>query len=729
MSKKDVVEISELTKNRKKVRNIGIVAHIDHGKSTLTDSLLAGAGLLSRKIAGQARATDAIEEEQKRGITIQASAVSMVHKYEKDHYLINLIDTPGHVDFGGDVTRAMRAVDGALVVVDAVEGVMPQTETVLKQATEERVKPVLFINKVDRLLKELKLTPEEMQDRFVKIIKEVNKLIVELVPKKLADDWQVRVQDGSVAFGSAVHKWALSVYFMKKKGIGFKEVIDAYSGSDEEVKENIEKLSEDAPLHEVILDMTIKHHPNPVEAQKYRVPHIWKGDVESKVGKSLVNCDMNGETVFVVTKVKTDPRFGELSFGRIFSGTLKEGQQVYLNKLKQEQKAQRVFIMMIDKRTPLEAIPAGNTAAIIGLKGSTSGETISENKIVPFEEIKHLFEPVVTRAIEAANPADLPKLITVLREISKEDPTVVVKIDQESGEHLICGLGELHLEDVIDRRIIKERGLKVKASAPIVVYRESIMGETPAPVEGKSPNKHNKFYLTVKSMDEGVRRALLEGDVPETRIKRKDKEMWKKLAEVGLDKDEAKKVRDVYNGNLFIDETKGEVHMLEVIDLILDAVEQVLDEGPIAREPVTGVKIYLQDITLHEDSIHRGPAQVIPAVREALKAAFAHSDPVIKEPVQKIRIDTPMDFFGDVSKLLSSRRGRLLDTKYEGKKSVITAKIPVAESFGFMNDLRSITEGRGVWSLIDSKFEDLPKSLQAEVVEKIRKRKGLTANQ
>ncbi|MDD5499900.1 MAG: GTP-binding protein, partial [Candidatus Nanoarchaeia archaeon] len=472
MAKNEEISIVELMHSPPKIRNLGIIAHIDHGKSTLSDSLLAGAGLLSTRVAGEARATDTLEEEQQRGITILASAVTMVHKFQQDYYLINLLDTPGHVDFGGEVSRSLRAVDGALVVVCAVEGVMPQTETVLKQAIRERVKPILFINKVDRLLKELKITPEQMQERFINIINKVNKMIVSLAPKEFKESWQVRVQDGSVAFGSAHSKWALSSVYMKQTGLSFKDVIEAYTGSDEEKKEKVEKLAEKAPLHEVVLDMTIHHHPSPDQAQKYRVPHLWKGDLDSEIGKSLVNCDPKGKTVFIATKVKTDPTFGELVFGRVFSGTLKQGQELFMSRKQEMQKAQKVFIMVCDKRTPLEEIPVGCTSAIIGIKDATSGETLSQGEITPFEGIKHIFDAVVTKAIEAKNPADLPKLIQVLRDVNKEDPTISIKIDEETGEHLIAGLGELHLEDVIDRRIVKERKLQVKASPPIVVYRE-----------------------------------------------------------------------------------------------------------------------------------------------------------------------------------------------------------------------------------------------------------------
>ncbi|RLJ10135.1 MAG: elongation factor EF-2, partial [Candidatus Aenigmatarchaeota archaeon] len=264
MAKEMTEIVKELMEKPSNIRNIGIVAHIDHGKTTLTDNLLAGAGMISQELAGQQLVMDFDKQEQERGITIYAANVSMVHEYRGENYLINLIDTPGHVDFGGDVTRAMRAVDGVVVVTDAVEGCMPQTETVIRQALRERVKPVLFINKTDRLIKELKLTPEEMQERFKKIITDVNMLIQKFAEPEYKDKWTVNVNDGSVAFGSATKKWAISVPMMQKSGITFKEIIEMTEAGKED------ELSKKAPLHEVVLDMVIQHLPNPLEAQKYR---------------------------------------------------------------------------------------------------------------------------------------------------------------------------------------------------------------------------------------------------------------------------------------------------------------------------------------------------------------------------------------------------------------------------------------------------------------------------
>src|SRR3990167_8954995 len=281
-------DIKGLMHKKDKIRNIGVVAHIDHGKTTLSDNLLAGAGMISEELAGKQLLLDFHEDEQQRGITIDAANVSMVHNLEGTDYLINLIDTPGHVDFGGDVTRAMRAVDGAIILIDAVEGIMPQTETVFKQALRERVKPVLFINKVDRLIREVKLTPEAMQERFIKLITEVNKFIEGVAPDEFKQKWKVNVQEGSVSFGSAFHKWALSIPYMQKYGITFKEVIQAYEN------DTYQEIAKKAPLHRVVLNMVAKHHPDPVHAQKYRIPKIWHGDQESETGKSLLTCNPEG---------------------------------------------------------------------------------------------------------------------------------------------------------------------------------------------------------------------------------------------------------------------------------------------------------------------------------------------------------------------------------------------------------------------------------------------------
>ena len=716
-----VDKILRIMKNPEQIRNICTSAHIDHGKTTFSDNLIAGAGMMSEDLAGRQLVLDFHEDEISRGITIDAANISMVHDLEGKEYLINLIDTPGHIDFGGDVTRAMRAIDGTILLCCAVEGVMPQTETVLRQAVRERVKPVLFINKTDRLIKELRLTPEQMQDRLIKIINSVNQFIRDIAEPEFRNSWQVNVNEGSVAFGSAFHKWALSMPFMRAKGITFKDVIDAYESGDEA---RIKELAKKAPLHRVVLNMVIRHHPNPVQAQKYRIPKIWRGEPESEIGKALMNCDPNGPAAFICTKIVVDKHAGEIAAGRLFSGTLTSGQDVHMIMSKRIVRLQQISVYNGAKRETVESAPAGNIIGLVGLKGVFSGETVSSvADMEPFEAIKHIFEPVITKAIEAKKPSDLPKLIEVLRQVNKEDPTIKVEINEETGEHLISGMGELHLE-VIENRIKTEKGVDVTTSPPIVVYRETITREGPE-VEGKSPNKHNKFYIKVAPLEEDIYAAIKKGEINEGRVKKKDEQLWKALEACSMNSKTSRRVRNVFNGNLLIDMTRGIVHVGEVIEMVMDAFEDVMTSGPLAREPCMRMKVMIMDIKLHEDAIHRGPAQVLPAVRDSLRGALINAGPLIFEPVQVLQLDAPVEHMGDLSKLVQNRRGQLLDMNQEGSRIVVKCKMPVAEMFGLSSDLRSATEGRSSQFLVDQMFEKLPFELQEKVKAQIRGRKGL----
>lgn len=723
-------KIKRLVSNQKNIRNVATSAHIHHGKTAFTDNLLAAAGMMAAKNAGDLEdgmATWQHSDEQERLMTVDAANVSMVHNYQGEEYLVNLIDTPGHVDFGGNVTRAMRAIDGTFVLVCAVEGIMPQTETVIRQALKERVKPVLFINKVDRLINELQVTPEQMQERFKKIIEKFNHLIDQIAEKEFAPKFKVNVSDGSVAFGSARENWALSIPFMMKKKISFKDIYKLYDGSLSP-EERDKWVWENAPLYEVILDMAIKHLPNPIEAQSYRIPKIWRGDLESDFGKDLLKCDRNGELGFVITRIVIDPRSGkEISAGRLYSGTLKSGMDVYANNAKQSGKIQQVLVYNGIKPEQLESVPAGNVLAVSGLNLDV-GETITTKEQTAFEEIKHIFQPVITKSIEVIKTADLPKLIEILRKVSKEDPSIKVSINEETGESLISGMGELHLE-IIENRIKTEKGLEVKTSNPIVVYRESVGKSSGQAFEGRSPNKHNSFFIRVEPLEDQLADLIDKGDLPEGRMKKKNDAVVNTLSKIGWGSDEIRNVKDIYKGSMFFDETRGEVHIGEVIEMILDAFEMVMDQGPLAREPCMKMKVTLEDIKLHEDAIHRGPAQVYPAVREAITEAMKNANATLLEPLQIHLIEVPESFMGAATKLVGGKRGQLLDMTQEAGQAQLKAKIPVAEMIGWSSDLRSATEGRGTSSLVDQQFEKIPATLQADVIKKIRDRKGLAENQ
>lgn len=711
-----VERVAELMDKPEQIRNIGIVAHIDHGKTTLSDNLLAGAGMISEELAGRQLFLDADEEEQTRGITIDASNVSMVHEYDGKEYLINMIDTPGHVDFGGDVTRAMRAVDGAVVVVDAVEGTMPQTETVLRQALKEGVRPVLFINKVDRLINELKVNEQEMQIRLARVIDKVNKLIKGMNEKMYNEGWKLDAAKGTVAFGSALYKWAVSIPFMKKSGVSFKEVYEKCNSGD------MKWLARNSPLHSVLLDMVVKHLPNPIEAQHRRIPIIWHGDYSNPEGKAMINCDPNGPVCLMVTDISFDPHAGEVATGRLFAGTLRRGTECYImGTAKRVNRIAQVGIFMGTERVEVELLPAGNIAAVTGLKDAIVGSTVTTLlDMTSFESLKHYSEPVMTVAVEAKNMKDLPKLVEVLRQVAKEDPTVQVSINEETGEHLISGMGELHLE-IITGRIKRDKGVDIITSPPIVVYRETITGRA-GPVEGKSPNRHNRFYIELEPMDPAIVKLIHDGEVSmnQQALERRDI-----LVAAGMDKEEAKNVRAIEGTNMFIDMTKGIQYLNETMELILEGWREALRGGPLADEHVQNLKVRLVDVKLHEDAIHRGPAQVIPAVRSAVKAGMLMAGDSLLEPIQKIQITVPADLMGAATSQIQGRRGQIFDMQSEGDTVTVIGKAPVAELFGFAGDIRSATEGRAMWSTEFAGFELVPAGLVEEVVRSIRRRKGL----
>ena len=401
--------------------------------------------------------------------------------------------------------------------------------------------------------------------------------------------------------------------------------------------------------------------------------------------------------------------------------------EVWLNNAKVRQRVQNVYIYNGVKPEIIESLPAGNVLAISGVIGF-AGETITAEPEEAFEELKHIFDPVITKAIEPKKPGDLPKLIEVLRKVSREDPSIKIEINEETGLILMSGMGELHLE-IIENRIITEKGVEVKTSAPIVVYRETVTKPSPE-VEGKSPNKHNKLYFKVEPLDPIIAGGIKSGHMPNGRFRRKDENVVNFLREnCGWDAKQAGQVKAAFEGNVFMDQTRGIVYINEIMELVLDMFEDVMKQGPLAKEPCVNVMISLTDCSLHEDAIPRGPAQMYPAVREGLRGAIMQAGPVMFEPLQVTRIEAPVEYTGEISKLVSSKRGQLLEVKHTEGHADMKAKLPVAEMIGWSSDLRSATEGRGVSSLEDQSFEKMPTELQSEVVRKIRNRKGLAENQ
>jgi len=720
---RQIEEIQKLMNYPEQIRNTSIIAHVDHGKTTLSDSLLAAAGIISEQRAGQQLALDSWELEQKRQMTVFASNISLAHTFKDKEYLINLIDTPGHIDFSGAVTRSLRAVDGALVVVDAVEGPMTQTETVLMQALRERVKPILFINKVDRLIKEIKLTPEEIQRKFAKIITRVNSLIEKYAPAEHKKDWQVKVENASVAFGSALHKWGLNLPHMKAKGVSFKDIIDAYAGEKDEIDRKVDALSKKAPLAEPILDMFVEQLPNPLQAQPYRQSHIWPGDPNGPVGKSMGKVDPKGPLLMCISTIEVDPHSGVVAIGRVFSGMVEKGKMVQLISARTKGPIQQVYMSMAADRVIIDRVPAGNIAALSGLPAMHVGETVAEEGVEtqPFEGLKYVSDPVVTVAVEPADIKDLPLFDKVMHKLTTEDPNLHFVINKESGEYLLSGMGELHLEITAYR--MQEANLKVKTSEPIVIYRETISHDYKGPpVMGKSPNKHNKLWVTLEKLPEDVIEAAKAGKISEMQSR---DERVKVLKGLGWDTDDAKGVVAIEGNNILVNRIKGRQYVEEVMDHIKSGFREAMFTSVLAKEPAYGIKVNLEDVTVHEDPVHRGPAQILPMTWRPIWCAFLLSDPKLLEPLISFECKVPNRFVSSVIGTVQKRRGKILDMINEEDMIIVKAEMPVSESFGLAEELRSSTEGRAFWATQFSRWAHVPEQIQPEIIKQIRERRGL----
>ncbi|MDW0153576.1 MAG: EF-Tu/IF-2/RF-3 family GTPase, partial [Nitrososphaeraceae archaeon] len=535
---------------------------------------------------------------------------------------------------------------------------------------------------------------------------------------ELKEKWKVSIQGNSVAFGSAKDRWGFNYNIAQRNGVGFKDVYDAYNSDDPSL---IRALSEKAPLHEAVLGMVVQHHPPPHVAQRYRIPKIWPGDLDSDIGKSLVSCDDKGPILMMVTTINVDPQAGRIATGRLFSGTIKDGDEVYLIDGKRMGKVQSVNIYMGNTRELVNMLPAGNIPALLGIDHAIAGETFSSVKDVPaFESIKYVSEPVVTIAIEPKHPKDLPKLVEALRRITVEDPNLIVKINEESGETLLSGMGVLHLE--IATSLILETGLEITTTQPLINYRETIRNSA-GPIMSKSPNKHNKIFMRIEPLGEEIIELIKNGQIHED-LERK--QMAKLLREKGWSADEAKKVSAVdISGNILVDETKGVQFIQESMDSIRSGFDDVIHSGPIAHETLRGVKFVLHHFVPHEDPAHRGLAQLMPATRRAMLGSMLLADPALLEPILGMEIKCPQEQIGTVAGILSGKRGKLLNVEQKGVITIIQGEVPASETFDLSEVMRGGTAGKALWNTYFKAWQVVPQSIFKTLVNDVRKRKGL----
>lgn len=808
-----------------------MIAHVDHGKSTLTDSLVAAAGIIAIEQAGDQRLTDTRADEQERCITIKSTGISLYYDMTEEalhgftgprdgnQYLINLIDSPGHVDFSSEVTAALRITDGALVVVDCVEGVCVQTETVLRQALGERIRPVLTVNKLDRCFLELLLDGEEAYTGFLRVIENAN-VIMATYADELLGETMVYPDRGTVSFSAGLHGWAFTLttfakMYASKFGIEEKKMMERLWGDNffdpatkkwtkkntgaktckrgfvqfvyDPIKQLIEACINDdkdkvykmtdklgvtpklkpadkdlagkplmkrimqtwLPAHEALLEMMIWHLPSPANAQKYRVENLYEGPLDDAYATAIRNCDPEGPLMLYVSKmIPTSDKGRFFAFGRVFSGKVATGQKVrimgpnYVPGQKKDlyvKSIQRTVLCMGRRQDSVEDVPCGNTVAMVGLdqfitKNATLTNERSEDAH-PIKAMKFSVSPVVRVAVEPKVASDLPKLVEGLKRLSKSDPMVQCTIE-ETGEHIIAGAGELHLEICLkDLQEDFMGGAEIRVSDPVVSFRETVSSESDHTCMSKSPNKHNRLYLRARPMEDGLPEAIDDGkigprDDPKVRSKvLADEFQW--------DKDMAKKIwafgPDTMGPNMFVDVTKGVQYLNEIKDSCVAAFQWATKEGVMSEENMRGIIFEVHDVVLHADAIHRGGGQIIPTCRRALYASELTAQPRLMEPIYLVEIQAPEQALGGIYSVLNQKRGHVFEELQRPGTPIynIKAYLPVIESFGFTSTLRAATSGQAFPQAVFDHWEMMPQNpmdagnAANQIVLDIRKRKGL----
>jgi elongation factor 2 len=437
----------------------------------------------------------------------------------------------------------------------------------------------------------------------------------------------------------------------------------------------------------------------------------------------MAKVDPNAPLLMCVSTIEVDPHSGTVAIGRVFSGSVTKGKLVQLASSHQKGTVQQVYMSMATDRVIVDRVPAGNIAAVSGLPSIHVGETIAEDGVEThsFEGLRYVSDPVVTVAVEPEDVKDLPLFDKVMRKLTTEDPNLHFIMNKESGEFLLSGMGELHLEITAYR--MQEAGLKVKLSKPIVIYRETISHDYRGPaIMGKSPNKHNKIWITIEKLPEDVIEGIKAEKISEMQSK---DERTKNLRALGWAPEDAKGVVAVEENNILCNRIKGRQYVDEIIDHVKGGFREAVHAAPLAKEPAYGLKINLEDVTVHEDPVHRGPAQILPMTWRPIFCAFLLSDPKLLEPLLSFECKVPQDFVSPVIALVQKRRGKILDMPTEEDMIIVKAEMPVSESFGIADELRSSTQGRAFWATQFSRWAQVPEQLQAETVKQIRERRGL----
>ncbi|MFX1410670.1 MAG: GTP-binding protein [Promethearchaeota archaeon] len=724
--RKEIAEILNLMEKTKNIRNIGFVGHIDHGKTTLSDSLLSEAGFLSPDLAGEARALDFLEEEQKRGITMKSANISLYYESLEGYepFLINLVDTPGHLDFSGKVTRALRLIDGVVVVVDAVEEIITQSETVIKQALQEGVRPVLFINKVDRLIRELKLSDEEIKKKYIRIIKDFNTLIDRFAEAPYNKRWKVSPLAGNVAFGSALHKWGFTLDILERSDLKFKDIRERYK-KDNYSRESYRDLTIYFPIHKAILEMVVDHLPNPIDAQKYRIAKVWDGDINSKVGQAMIKCDPLGPLIICLSKVQAD-KHGLVATGRIFSGNCIKKNEVFLLGENNYETIQRIAIFMGQRREQVDRIPVGNIVAIEGIKKIRSGETIIDSNyidnMVPFESVSYVTTPVVTVSIEPEYLRDLDKMKELIENLLIEDPNLRFEINEENGEFLLSGMGPLHLE--VTAHEIKKRGVGVTTSEPRAVFKESCRYKSSL-ITSSSPNGKCSLELKIERLDNKTVIFFQNIDYKTIKPLKTLKEILKEKTNLA-DNEIERFWKCDEDQNILIYQCEFDLNTFYK-NLILEIIEKIHLNGPLCGEKLAETKITISDLIIENINEENAFSELSAMFYEAIKNGLNEAELILLEPIYHSIIQLPPDYIKIVTTLLSKFSAKIKSMDQEKEyQAIIEILLPVRNSIKFAEQIRSSTSGRAFWQNEFYAFMEVPIHESKKIINKLRFLKGIS---
>jgi len=689
-----------------KYRNIGIIAHIDAGKTTTTERVLFYTGM-SHKIGDIDEGTtvmDWMEQERERGITITSAATTCfwtptdMEKKKENEYRFNIIDTPGHIDFTAEVQRSLRVLDGAVVVFDGVAGVEPQSETVWRQADKFKVPRICFINKIDRMGADFeasldsiwkKLTPNAValqlpigsESKFEGVVD-----LLKMKAIKFEGDFGQTLKEYDIPADLAEKAKEWQKKMIEKVVAEDDKLLESYLGGKIPTADELRKVLRRAVLDsklvpvfcgsslknkgvQPVLDAVVYYLPSPLDllAVKGINPRTEKEE-ERKA-------DDSAPFSALAFKIAADPYVGTLTFFRVYSGKLTKGSYVLNTTSGEKERIGRILRMHANEREEIEDVYAGDIAATVGLKATSTGHTFCDEEHPIILEKIVFPEPVISIRIEPKTKADQEKMGLSLKKLSEEDPTFRVKSDIDTGETIISGMGELHLDILVDRM---KREFKVEANVgrPQVAYKETILQEAEA--EGKY-----------------IKQSGGRGQYGHVWLKVKPKERGK--------------------GFEFIDDIKGGSIPREFIPAVQKGVKESLDKGVVAGYPMVDIEVTLFDGSFHEVDSSEVAFKI--AASMALQSASKKAKPVLLEPVMKLEVIVPPDFFGDIIGDLNSRRGKIEETKDRLDLKVIDAKIPLAEMFGYATNLRSMTEGRGTFTMEFNHYEEVPNNITQEIIE------------